>query len=265
LKSYLYWVDQALWMANALFLWVVLVVSAARRTRGSLPRFFIFLTFVAVETGLLLAIGQLLPYSIYFWSFYIGQAGETALLVIALYEVFYKTFAPLESLPPKTMARLCTFVATAAIVTLTWGIWNPASHHNFPWYVDLLSTANRSSGIVVACSLWTVVMYARAIGIPWRSRIAEVARGFLVYLSIQAVTTTVTGYAGQASTLWCNRVAMLAYLVALGIWLQAVLQKEIPVILPAPHALTSLRGAVARLRMQAVSLRVIARSRLREE
>lgn len=181
-----------------------------------------------------------------------------------LYEIFCHTFEPLNSLPSKTIARLCMALLAIAMATLMVAFWHPASHPRFPWYVDLLSTMNRSAVIVTAGSLWSIVMYARALGIPWHSRVAEIARGFLVYLSVEAVTTTITGYGGQVTTLWCNRVAMSASLVAFAIWLRGIRQKEIPAVLPTPQALKSLRTAVVHLRRQAIAL-VVSSTRLREE
>jgi hypothetical protein len=253
MKQYLQGIDQALWISNVLAYWTVLMIG--RSLRKSLPRFWIYVAFCGVQGAYLFAAGHLSPYAVYFWSFYAGMAIETVLLIVVLYEIFLRAFAPLESLPERTVARLAVIIAGAAALTLAWAMWSPAAHPRFPWYVDFLSTLNRSAGAVTAAALWTVVMYARHLGIPWRSRVAGIARGFLVYLSAQAILTAVSGYTGVTGTMWVSRLAMICYLVAIGMWMHAARQKEIPIVLPAPESLAKLHVVVAGMRMGVTRLR----------
>lgn len=242
MKSYLHSIDQCLWFANAISYWIVLTIG--KSLRSVLPRFWIYILFSGIEGVALIAIG-FLSYPTYFWSFYAGLAIESVLLIVVLYEIFLESFAPLDTLPARTIPRLVAMVASAAALVLAWAMWKPASHVGFPWFVDFLSTLNRSAGAVTAAALWTVVMYARHLRIPWRSRAAGVARGFLVYLSAQAILTAVSGFSTVRGTMIVNRLAMICYLAALAMWMRAVTRKEIPVILPAPESLKTVQTAVA--------------------
>jgi hypothetical protein len=265
MKQYLHLIDYSFWAMIIGLQCLVAFVAIRRGLARTLPRYLNFVTFVSLKSICLLLVAQLFPYRVYFWSFYAGIAAETVLLLLVLYEIFANTFNPRESLPANTIARLATIGAAIVTVCLAYALWTPASRPNFPKYVDLLNTLDRSASIVVACSLWSLVMYARWLGIPWRSRVAGIARGFLLNLSVQAFAITAIGFASPALGMWFSRVGMAGYVAALGLWLRAVLQREVVAVLPAPEKLKALRTVVAQMRIEARTLQVRSKTRLREE
>jgi hypothetical protein len=265
MKQYLHLLDYTFWWAIIGLQCLVAFTAVRRGLARTLPRYLLFITFVSVKSLGLFAIAQLLPYRVYFWGFYAGIAAETILLLFVVYEIFANSFEPRASLPPRTIARLVIALVSAATLCLTYALWTPASRPNFPKYVDVLNTLDRSASIVVACSLWTLVMYARSIGIPWRSRVAGIARGLLVNLSVQAFAITAIGFSSPAVGMWFSRIGMAGYIVALGLWLRAVLQREVAAVLPAPEKLKALRTVVAHMGVEARTLQVMSKTRLREE
>ncbi|MBZ5522267.1 MAG: hypothetical protein LAP21_08495, partial [Acidobacteriia bacterium] len=143
-----------------------------------------------------------------------------------------------------------------AVVAITLAMWRPAV--NAEALVALCRTAHRTSEFVVCCSLWSVVLYARSLGIPWRSRVAGIARGFLVYLTFQAVTTAGVAFAGAAWVAWLSRAGIASYLVALVLWFRAVRQpEEISLELPTPDALLGLMRLMGQMRPGTRQLREI--------
>jgi hypothetical protein len=191
------------------------------------------------------------------------MAIESALLLSVLYDIFRRVFDPLSSLPPKTLAKLGAGVAAILIVATTLAFSRPAT--NSTAITALVRTLHRSTEFVIALSFWSLVMYARALGIPWRSRLAGIAAGFLFYLSIDTVTTAAFGFAPRSWFAWWDRADNAVFLITLFIWSRAVQIKEKEVELPTPEALLQLRNAVAQMRSDSKKLTVQGKTRWIEE
>jgi hypothetical protein len=113
----------------------------------------------------------------------------------------------------------------------------------------------------VALSFWSVVFYARKLGIPWRSRMAGIAAGFLFFLTIQSITTAALGFAPQSWFGALSRIGLVSYLASLFVWLRAVQRKEAKVQLPTPEALLQLRAAVEQMQNATGNLAVQGKTR----
>lgn len=254
MKQYLRFADYALWLA-IIVLQCVVFLSALRRGLGKcLPRFTGYIGFVSVRSLVLFAVSQFLVYRIYFWAFYAGVALEVVLLFFVIYEIFQGSFQPLESVPRSAIPAICTIMSILAALAVSLAISNPASRH-LPRIANLLNTLDRSSDIIIACALWTIVMYARHLGIPWRSRVAGIARGLLIGISIQAITVMAIGFVKFQAGMWFSRIGMVGNIAALVIWLRAVRAQEIPIVLPAPEVLTKLQMVVGEMRSGVLAMK----------
>ena len=263
MKQYLHSLDYVIWIATIGGQWALLFLCKRFGLRKSLPKYFWFVAFLCLQATALFSISEFLPYRIYFWSFYSGLVVETILLLCVLYDVFRRVFDPLSSLRPKTLAKLGAAIAVILILAITLAFSQPAANSSV--ITSLVRTLHRSTEFVIALSFWSLVMYARALGIPWRSRLAGIAAGFLVYLSVDTATTAAFGFAPQAWLEWCNRLGNAAFLIALVMWVHAVRQQEPEVELPAPAALLQLRSVVAQMRSDSQKLTVQGKTRWIEE
>jgi hypothetical protein len=255
MKSYLQLLDYVLWIVIVVLQWCLLLVAVRSGIRRHAPRYVVFLTFLSLQSTTLFLVARYLSYSAYVWAFYAGMAAETFLLVLVVHEIFRSAFDPLGSLPPRTVAKLAASIVLISTVGLTLAVWKPAI--NSDAVVALLRTFHRSAEFVVALSLWSVVIYARALGIPWRSRVAGIALGFLLYLTIQSVVTAAIAVnPGRLAVTWLSRIGIVSYLGSLTVWMVAVRRQEVPVELPTPAALGKLRSLVAHARSDSGKLTV---------
>lgn len=256
MTKYLHLLDYALWFSIIAMQWFLCGVASRRGVARMLPRYMLFLFFVSLQSTSLVVVSFLFSYSAYFWAFYIGMALETALMVGVVYDIFKNEFHPVDVLPAGSIAQVAVSLVIIAVVAITLAMWRPAV--NAEALVALCRTAHRTSEFVVCCSLWSVVLYARSLGIPWRSRVAGIARGFLVYLTFQAVTTAGVAFAGAAWVAWLSRAGIASYLVALVLWFRAVRQpEEISLELPTPDALLGLMRLMGQMRPGTRQLREI--------
>jgi hypothetical protein len=262
LKHYLQFFDNCLWLAIVVLQWWLVLWAMRKRIFLHARMFTIFLAFVATQATALFAISRL-PYAVYFWGYYVGATVEVILLVLVVYEVFLKVFAPLESLPPRAVARLLTTIIASLIIVTTLAVWRPATRPDV--IAAFARTLDRTANLVVAVSFWSVVLYARSLGIPWRSRIAGIAKGFLLYLSVQSAIVAIMGFTQQTWWAPLNRIAMVSYTAALLIWTHALRRQEEEIQLPTPAALLKLRTAVAQMRRKTQTLVVQGKTRWIEE
>jgi hypothetical protein len=263
MKHYLHLFDYAVWLAVASLQWTLLAVSLRKGMARLAPSYIAFLVFATIESTALTVIAQFMPYPVYFWAFYFGVALETALLFFVVYDVFRNVFDPLSSLPPRTVARLVYAVAIIAAVSITLAIWKPAVRPDA--LAALARTFERTTDFIVSLSFWSVVFYARKLGIPWRSRMAGIAAGFLLYLTSQSVTTAVMGFAPQSWFASLNRIGIVSYLASVFMWLHAVQREEAKVELPTPEALLQLTAAVGQMRSATEKLSIQGKTRWQAE
>jgi hypothetical protein len=254
MKQYLHLFDYAIWDAVVSLQWMLLFISIRKGMARLAPSYVAFVAFAAVESTALTVIAQFMAYSVYFWAFYFGVGLETALLFFVVYDVFRNVFDPLSSLPPRTVAKLVAGIAIIATVSITLAIWKPAVRPDA--LAALARTFERTTDFIVSLSFWSVVFYARKLGIPWRSRIAGIAAGFLLSLTSQSITTAAMGFAPQSWFGGLSRTGSICYLASLFVWLRAVQRNEARVELPTPEALLQLSAAVGQMRNAAGKLAV---------
>jgi hypothetical protein len=149
------------------------------------------------------------------------MTAETALLVFVLIDIFKAAFAPLESLPAKTVPILAAVSAFTLVIIVALSIVLPAGSVNHLF--AFCRTYHRAAELVVCICLWAIVLYARSLGIAWRDQMIGIASGFLFYLTVQALTTSAIAMTTNAAAVtWMSRAGIVAYMASLVIWIRAI-------------------------------------------
>jgi hypothetical protein len=263
MKQYLHFFDYALWIAIAALQLLLLVTAIRKGLARVTPAYVAFLSFVAMQSSALLAISHFLAYRVYFWAFYFGAATEAALLLWIVYDVFRNVFDPLSSLPPRSVAKVVAGAAIIAAISITLAIWKPAVQPD-P-LAALARTFQRTTNFIVSLSFWSLVVYARKLGIPWRSRMAGIAAGFLFFLTIQSITTAALGFTPRSWFGTLSRIGIISYLASLIVWVRAVQRQEEEVQLPTPAAVAKFRSLVAHARSDSRRLTVQGKTKWSEQ
>jgi hypothetical protein len=262
MKQYLHSFDYALWIVIAALQLIMLATSIRKGLARTTPWYHAFLSFVSVESIILMAVAQFMAYPVYFWAFYFGGAIEAALLFFVVYDVFRNVFDPLNSLRPGTVAKAVAGVAIITAVSITLAIWKPAVRPDA--LAALARTFQRTTNFVVSLSFWSLVFYARKLGIPWRSRMVGIAAGFLFFLTIQSTTTAALGFAPQSWFASLSRIGIISYLASIFMWLRAA-QEEDRGELPTPEAFLKLSAAVGQMQDATQRLTVQGKTRWQAE
>src|ERR1700749_3297661 len=108
---------------------------------------------------------------------------EAILLNLVLLEILVKVLDPFESLPGKTVARFCYWAVLGISTALALSVMMPSGHRES--YIEVPLTIERTIFLADASLLWILLVQSKTLGITWKSSIAEIAIGFVLYLTVQ--------------------------------------------------------------------------------
>src|SRR5215467_7346860 len=155
---------------------------------------------------------------------------EAILLNLVVLEILVKVLDPFETLPGRTVARFCFWAILGISTAVALSVMMPAGHKE-P-YIQVPLTIERTIFLADACVLWILLMQSKALGITWKSAVAEIAIGFVLYLTVQATTRfVVSRYQDALLISICSIVGQFAYLFSLLGWIWTITHRD-PV--PAP-------------------------------
>jgi hypothetical protein len=158
---------------------------------------------------------------------------EAILLNLVLLEILVKVLDPFESLPGRTVARFCFWAVLGISTAVALSVVMPSGHRES--YIEVPLTIERTIFLADASLLWILLVQSKTLGITWKSSVAEIAIGFVLYLTVQATTRFVVSlYQGQVIRSICSEVGQFAYLIAVFSWIWTIMHREaVPVALPS--------------------------------
>jgi hypothetical protein len=228
-------------MLYAIIVCQMVACGAVIRRRGFFRHWKIFsyyLFYMASSSILTLAIVWFGSPDAYRITYYLVDFIEAILLNLVLLEILIKVLDPFEALPGRTVARFCYWAVLAISAAVALSVLMPAPHKES--YTQVALTIERTVFLVDASLLWLLLVQSKTLGITWRSSVAEIAIGFVVYLTVQATTRfMVSRYQSPVLISICSEVGQFAYLFSLLGWIWTITQRD-PV--PAPPSAEALAG-----------------------
>ena len=244
MKNYFAAIDQGLWLgiilAQIFACWAVL----KRGFYDSWKAFSYYLFVMTGQTVALLAIYRLASQQVYSVSFFIGGFAEAALLSLVVLEILVKILDPFEALPGRNIASFCFWavlgISLAVAVSVTLSVSQPVKHSV---YFDLMLTIQRTIFLADAALLWVVLFQARSLGITWRSSVAEIAWGFVLYLTVQSIVLFIAAiHTNVVFISIVSEVGQIAYLCSLCSWIWTMFHREPQLSAPSAETLTQMRA-----------------------
>lgn len=202
--------------------------------------FSFYLFFMATQTVVSLAVYRLASANTYALVYYAVDFIEAILLNLVVLEILVKVLDPFEALPGRTVARFCFWAVLGTSLAVGLSVTLPA-HTNSVMY-DVPLTIERTIFLADAALLWVLLLQSKSLGITWKSCHAEIAAGFIVYLTVQATTRFVLAIF-KAGTLVAisSAVGQVAYLIALSGWIWTILHRDPSPAHPSPESLAKLQ------------------------
>jgi hypothetical protein len=195
-----------------------------------------YLFYMASSSILTLAIVWLGSRDAYAYTYLVVDFIEAILLNLVLLEILVKVLDPFESLPGRTVARFCFWAVLGISTAVALSVMMPSVHKEA--YIQVPLTIERTIFLADASLLWILLVQSKSLGITWKSSVAEIAIGFVLYLTVQATTRFVVAiYQTPMLQSLASEVGQFAYLIAVLSWIWTILRRD-PV--PAPPSAESM-------------------------
>jgi hypothetical protein len=150
---------------------------------------------------------------------------EAIFLNLVLLEILVKVLDPFESLPGRTVARFCFWAILGISTAVAFSVMMPSGKHG-PLF-DVPVTIERTIFLADASLLWILLIQAKKLGITWKSAVAEIAIGFVLYLTVQATTRFVSSiYTDRMLLNISTMVGQFAFLTAVLSWTWTITHRD---------------------------------------
>ena len=188
-----------------------------------------YLFFVGANSAVMLPMAFLANSKVYALTYDVGDFIEALLVSLVVLEILVHVLEPFESLPGRTVARFCFWAVLGISTAVVLSVVIPHSSHDFSptLLFDLPLTLERTIFLADAAILWIILLQAKALGITWKSSVAEIAIGFVLYLTVQSTSRFVMAvYDVSVARNIANEVAQFSYLIALGSWIWTMTHRD---------------------------------------
>lgn len=150
---------------------------------------------------------------------------EAIFLNLVLLEILVKVLDPFESLPGRTVAKFCFWAVLGISTAVAFSVMMPSGKHG-PLF-DIPVTIERTIYLADAALLWIMLVQAKKLGITWKSSVAEIAIGFVLYLTVQSTTQFVASiYSDRMLRSISTEVGQFAFLIAVLGWTWTITHRD---------------------------------------
>ena len=219
MKSRLLTFDYVLWLS--IILCQFLACWALVRRRDFFRHWKVFgyyLFYMASSTVVMLGVSQFGTRNQFAYAYSAMDFIEAILLNLVVLEILVKVLDPFESLPGRTVARFCYWAILGISTAVALSVMMPSGQKEA--YIQVPLTIERTIFLADASLLWILLVQSKALGITWKSSLAEIAIGFVMaFLAALLVVRPFLRYvarSGFSPFAWYRIAIGLAILAALG-------------------------------------------------
>jgi hypothetical protein len=181
------------------------------------PVMSVYLTWQAIGgfAALLIAcFGAAMPY---FYTYYVVTIlGNLIVFAVAL-ELYYKIFDPRIGLFAWGRRQVVIIISASLAVAIILGLLFAA--RNGGSLTRTLATVT----VVMSVALWAtfcaLAIYSRSLGFTWSPRVAGIAMGFILYLTVSDICIFISARSSLSAALIANQVEMAAEFLTVAWWL----------------------------------------------
>jgi hypothetical protein len=223
-----------LWVAPHILQGIILFAMVRRGLHRQFPMFFLYTGFEILQSGLLLAVSQLVSYfgPVYFQVYAVGLALSTAIRFGVIHELFSNFFQryPALSGAGKLLFRGATMVLLLVAVGLSVSAPGNVPDHVLKEaaYFSLRTTtfaADRAVSILQCGLLISLFFFSRYFALSWRSPAFGIALGLGTFASAELATTALRLYVPAHDNVF-DLVAMGIYHLCVVVWVLYLVSAE---------------------------------------
>lgn len=203
--------------------------------------FSYYLFYMATTSVVMLLITQFGTRNQFIYGYALNEFIEAILLNLVVLEILVRVLDPFESLPGRTVARFCFWAVLGISTAVALSVMMPAGHKET--YIQVPLTIERTIFLADASLLWILLVQSKALGISWKSSTAEIAIGFVLYLTVQATSRFVLAiYQNSVLQSVAGEVGQFAYLIAMLSWIWTITHRDPIPQAPSPEALARVQS-----------------------
>jgi hypothetical protein len=232
-----------LWVASLALQGAACWLVLKRKYFAHWKAFGYYLFVVAATSALMLPLAIWGSGNVYAVTYDVVDFVEALLISLVVLEILVRVLEPFETLPVKVVARFCFWavLGISSAVVLSMVIPHAPNAKPLP-LVDVSLTLERTIFLAGAATLWVLLFQAKALGITWKSSVAEIAVAFVLYLTVQSTTRFVLGvYENAAARNVAAEVGQFSYLIALVSWIWTMTHRDPVPPRPAEEALARMQ------------------------
>jgi hypothetical protein len=209
-------VCSALWMAHPVLQTGVAIVMYRRKLHRTFPVFFAYILSQILTFAILFPINRWAGYELYFYSYWITDGISLAIGFKVIHEIFLDVFRPYHAL--RDLGTVL-FKWAALVMLLVAGVVAAASPAGQQGpLVQAILTVERCIRVIQCGLILFLVLFSRYLGVSPRQRSFGIALGFGFFASVELILVAINA-SGHASELQVNIINMIAYNLAIVIWL----------------------------------------------
>jgi len=204
-----------LWCAQPILQSAVAVILWRRKLHKQFPVFFVFLLTQVVNFAVIFPIWLTGNYSLYFTPFWLGEAVNAVVGFKVIHEIFIDVFRPYHTL--KDLGTLLFKWAGVVMLLVSVVVAFSNSFDQSP-LIHALTTLQRSVRIVQLGLILFLLLFSRFLGVSRKQISFGISLGFGLFAGAELMMYALNsgGYVKQSQM---NQINMVAYLVAVFIWL----------------------------------------------
>ncbi|HKT51636.1 MAG TPA: hypothetical protein VJV96_15160 [Candidatus Angelobacter sp.] len=232
-----------LWATSLVFHGIACWFVVKKNYFSQWKAFGYYLFFVGANSAVMLPMAFLANRQVYALTYDIGDFIEALLVSLVVLEILVHVLQPFESLPGRTVARFCFWAVLGISTAVVLSVVIPHSSYGSALLLyDIPLTLERTIFLADAAILWIILLQAKSLGITWKSSVAEIAIGFVLYLTVQSTSRFVmVVYDLPLARNIANEVAQFSYLIALGSWIWTMTHRDPLPPRPADEAVVKMQ------------------------
>jgi hypothetical protein len=165
--------------------------------------------------NLLIALfGTAMPY---FFSYYVGTILLNLIAFAVALELYYKIFDPRIGLFAWGRRHVVIIISVSLAIAIMIGLLFAA--RNGGSLTRTMATVNEVMNVALWATFCTLGIYSRSLGFTWRPRVAGIAMGFILYLTVSVICICISARFSLSVALIAHQVEAAAEFLAMAWWL----------------------------------------------
>ena len=224
------WLMYGSWFLGPVLQITLLGLMVRRKLLATLPRFFSYIIFQLVKTGILFGLYHY-NCATYFYAYWTGNALSIFLALAVMDEIWrnlFRPYAAIQSLGSLIFRWACVVLLLIVVIT------NTNQGTTADRVVSFVFSFDRTMRLMQCGLVLLLVLFCRFFKQIWRQYVFGIALGFGIFAAIELILVSILLRYGDGQRATISLVKSAAYNAITLLWIGYLRQRS-PIILSAPQ------------------------------